>query len=69
MKHTLYLASIIRKTLAIQGSDRFGYPDVVLGCSGFTMFLRLTGSTDAKLILTFPTSKKSRQGLSNLEFT
>ena len=42
-----------QKTLAFRGSASVNYPDVVGGCDGFTMVLRLRGGIDGKLMQPF----------------
>ena len=42
-----------RKTLSFRGSNKVNYADVVGGCDGFTMVLRLRGGIEAKLMEPF----------------
>ena len=41
------------RTLGFRGSNKSNYANVVGGCDGFTMVLRLNGGIDAKLMHLF----------------
>ena len=45
------------KTLGYRVSTKVNYADVVSGCDGLTMVLRLRGGVDAKLMQPFPIFK------------